>query len=84
MIALADLGAFVEQPLLQKGGEAGDDVDPIDRLDPSQKLAGLGDRPPGRFHDADCGWPGGGRLGLNPAGRDRQETSSPGDLPTAA
>ncbi len=44
-----------EQALFQKRGDARDDIDAIDRLDPAEEFAGLGDRPPGRLDDADGG-----------------------------
>ena len=40
----ADLGAFGEQALLEEGGHAGEQIDPVDRLDAADELAALGDR----------------------------------------
>ena len=70
-ISLLDLVALFEQPLLQKRGDARDHVDPIDRLDPAEKLAAFRNRPLDRFDDPDrwgptCGW-------LRPGRRRRSE-----------
>src|SRR5262249_2439257 len=51
VISILDLCAFLEQPFLEKRGDACDDVDPTDRLDSSEKLAAFGNRSFGRFND---------------------------------
>jgi hypothetical protein len=51
-ISRLDFVAFLEQPLFQKGGDARDHVDPVDRLDPSEKFAGFGNRSLDRFNNS--------------------------------
>lgn len=75
LIACVDLGALLEQAPFQKCGDARNDIDSIDRLDPPEKFTAVGDRSPCRFHDADRWWPRRGRLGPgHPAGDSRQES----------
>jgi len=62
LISRLDFAAFLEQPLFQKCGDARDHVDPVDRLDPSEKFAGFGNRSFGRFNDSHRGRPACGRL----------------------
>src|SRR5882672_8726339 len=52
LISLLDLVALFEQPLFQKRGDARDHVDPVDRLDPSEKFAGFGNRSLDRFNNS--------------------------------
>ena len=75
LIAGLDLGAFVEQPLFQKRGDARDHVDPVDGLDPSEKFAGFGDRPLDRLDHANRRRRRRGRLGAG--GRKRPAQMAP-------
>jgi hypothetical protein len=70
-ISRLDLVALFEQPLFQKRGDTRDHVDPVDRLDPSEKLAAFRNRSLDRFDDSHrwgptCGW-------LRPGCRGRSE-----------
>jgi hypothetical protein len=60
--------------------DAGNKVDPIDRLDPPEKFTALGDRPLDRLHDADLGWRGRSRLGLGRSAGDDHQESCPRSL----
>ena len=62
LISRLDFAAFLEQPLFQKCGDARDHVDPVDRLDPSEKFAGFGNRSLDRFDNPYRRRPAWGRL----------------------
>ena len=67
-IAFLDFSAVREVDLLEIGGHAGEDIDPIDRLDPADELVDLCQRLLPRCDDADRG---DARAGLGPGDPNR-------------